>query len=390
MKFQANRYTDILLDLRSFGLDDNEAIETLRSSLSASGSSSSSNRTYSIYKGDEVVAQATYNKKGALRSLSIRSDLWRDAKQLISEDLQDNITQVARSVFLTYREVKGFYSVPGWIQIRPVAIPLSDRTTHHALSLHTPASAPLPFAVEVFYRWSKLAFLEAHRRLHAVKIAQWLLGTFIDIPVFSLTTPYTWAFLDYSYALVACGISHGLDEAPQDAFSDVLQIPQLIPIPMSEYYASLGIGSSDFRVPDINALYTKYLALTNAKKTRFLRCCASIYAASNPAIKEFQRLVSLVSAIEPLLNQGKRCKTCQSYTGITQEFRNFLDSYIQPTPEIRHLYEAVYSYRSKIVHGGWNPEVDEPFFSLKSDSHITGLAAWAAAKQGAINWLNAQ
>ena len=383
-------FTDVLPELRSLQLDSHEAVEAVRSALSASGSRASGRRTYDLLRGPDVVARATFNARGALRWLCVPSELWKQARPMVLEDAQSQSKRVARTALLSYRELKGAYTSPGWLQIRPVGIPLNDRTGHQALSLHVPSGVYLPFAVEVTYKWSSLPFLEGHRRVVAVQHAQWLLATFIDVPVFSLATPYSWAFVDGSYALVACGLPHGLDDASDEDFSDVSHLSQLVPVPTAEYYASLGISTSDFRVPDLASLYDRFGALPPSAALRFLRCCASIFAASNPAIGRPQKLVALVSAIEPLLEEGQRCSQCNSHIGIAQRFREFLDAYVHPSPQIRHIYEAVYTSRSQIVHGGWNPDVDEPFFSLYSKDESGGLAAWAAAKQGAINWLLSQ
>lgn len=383
-------FVDVLPELRSFQLDNHESVEAVRSALSAMGSQPSGKRTYDLLSGPDLVARAIFNGRGRLRWLFVPSDLWPDARARIVADSQSQTNRVARTALLSYRELKGAFTVPGWLQIRPVGIPLNDRTAHGALSLSVPSGAFLPFAVEVRYRWSSLPFLEAHRRIAAVQHAQWLLSAFIDIPVFSITTSYSWAFIDYSYALVTCGVPHGLDDASDQTYTDVSHLPQLAPVPAAEYFAPLGISTSDFRVPDLIALHTRFRELPPPSALRFLRCCASIFAASSPAIGPPQKLVALVSAIEPLLEEGKRCSLCDSHTGIAESFRVFLDDYVKPSPEVRHIYEAVYALRSKIVHGGWNPDVDEPFFSLHSTDRSGGLAAWAAAKQGAVNWLMAQ
>jgi len=383
-------FRDVLPQLHSLGLDNHEATEALRSALSASGSRPSGKRIYDLLKGEQIVAQALFTKKGILKRLCVDQSLWQQVEAAIVKDAQRDILRVARPVLLAYRQLTGSYTVPGWLQIRPVGVPLVDRTSHRALSSSFASAVPFPFAVEVTYRWSRLPFLEAHRRLTAIQHASWLLSTFIDIPVFSLSIPYSWAFLDSSYALVQCGVSHGLENAPEDAYSEPSGTPQLHPVPSPEYYAALGIGSSDFRVPDLAYLYARFTALSTEKRLRFLRCCASIFAASSPATGQPQKLVALVSAIEPLLEETQTCKVCHSHVGISAAFRSFLDEYVHPTPEVSHLYEAVYASRSSIVHGGWNPDVDEPFLSLSQSSYLEGLAAWAAAKQGAVNWLLAQ
>lgn len=381
---------DVLPELLASGLDRHEAVEALTSVLSASGSHMSAKRTYDLANGTDVVAQAVYDRNGRFSKLYVPRSLWPQARDAITSDAASQEFRVARTTMLSYRELLAAYTIPGWLQIRPVAASLQDRTGHAVLSRPYAAGVPHPFALEVVYRWSGLIFLESRRSLTAVEMARWLLATFIDIPVFSLTAPYAWAFIDYSYALVACGISDGLEEASPSNFSDVSHLPQMTPVPTEQYYTSLGIGSPGFRVPDIGQFYSNFLAMDESDRVKFLRCCAAIYSATNPTIRWPLRLVSLVNAIEPLLEQGEQCDKCKSHIGITKQFKSFLDEYVHPTPEVRSIYEAIYRNRSMIVHGGWNPDVDEPFFSLHSIDETRGLTAWSAAKRGAVNWLIAR
>lgn len=385
-----HRAEEVLHQLRAIKLDDHEAVEALRSALMVSGSRSTDPRVHQLTRGDELVCTAKFSREGRLLSLSVPSSLWPAAKATIAEDMQTNVIRVARSALFTHRPLEAAYTVPDWLQIRPVATALQDRTRIGALTKQIPSGVPFPFVFEVLYRWSSLPFLEGHRRITAVQHAKWLLASFIDVPVFELPSAYAWAFIDTAYALVECGVPTGLDDAPDTTFSDVSAYPSLVPVPTEEYINALGIRSSHLRVPDLHSLYGKFTALEDSRRLRFLRCGASIFASNSPTIRRPQRLVSLVSAIEPLLEVGTRCPAYNSTTGIAASFRAFLDTYVQPPPPIRRLYEAVYSSRSKMVHGGWNPDVDEPFFSLFSLDPTDGLAAWAAARQGAIRWLLAQ
>jgi len=182
----------------------------------------------------------------------------------------------------------------------------------------------------------------------------------------------------------------GLEDTLETDFSDVQDLPELIAVANSQYFLELGITTGEFRVPELNVLHANYMALPRDNRVRFLRSCASLAAASDPALRPSQKVVALVSAIEPLLGKGERCDTCGGTTGITRKFREFLDRYVQPSSEVRYLYEGVYDARSKLVHGGWNFDVDEWVFGLRPTGDMIPLAAWAAAKQGVVNWLLAQ
>ncbi|MGQ0569262.1 MAG: hypothetical protein ACT4P5_06985 [Armatimonadota bacterium] len=297
---------------------------------------------------------------------------------------------MARTALLTYREVKGFVRVPNWLQIRPVICDLKDSTSFGALTTRGTAGVPLPFAVEVMFRHSELALLEGHRRISAVQEAIWLLTAFVDIPVFGISNLYSWAFLGGAYHLVQCGMGLGLEEVSDKAFSDVSGLPPLQTVERQRYFSELGIPTSDFRVPDLVDLWKRYTDLARDKKLRFLRACASLSSAAQPGITDSQKVVALVTAIEPLLSPGERCESSRAQVGINRQFRKFLDEYVSPPSEIRDLYEGVYAARSKIVHGGWRFEVDEPFLGIQVQGDWLPLAAWSAAKRGVINWLCAQ
>jgi hypothetical protein len=267
---------------------------------------------------------------------------------------------------------------------------LKDSTSFGALTMQVAAGVPRPFAVEVMYRRSELPLLEGHRRIRAMQEATWLLTAFLDIPVFGISNPHSWVFLGGAFHLVQCGMDHGLNEVSDEAFSDTSGLLPIGIVECQRYFSELGIPTSEFRVPDLAELWNKYTVLGRDKKLQFLRACASLSSAAQPGITESQKVVALVTAIEPLLSPGERCKSCGTQTGITRQFRNFLDEYVAPPSEIRDLYEGVYAARSKIVHGGRSFEVDEPFLGVPVQGDLLPLAAWCAAKRGVINWLCAQ
>jgi hypothetical protein len=220
--------------------------------------------------------------------------------------------------------------------------------------------------------------------------ATWLLTAFLDIPVFGISNPYSWVLLGGAYHLVQCGMGLGPEEVSNEAFSDTSGLPPFEIVERQRYFSELGIPMPEFRVPDLAELWKRYTDLGQDKKLRFLRACASLSSAAQPGITESQKVVALVTAIEPLLSPGERCKSCGAQTGITRQFRSFLDEHVAPPSEIRDLYEGVYAARSKIVHGGRRFEVDEPFLGIRVQGDLLPLVAWGAAKRGVISWLCAQ
>lgn len=379
----------VLSQLRELKLDDSEVIAAILSAENA-GDTQTGKRAYEIRTNDRLIAQIKFNSKNKLSSVALHNNIWERLSAQITADVALEQTRIARTTLFTYRPLNGFTCAPGWLQLRPVACELKDSTGLGLLNLNISAGIPRPFVIEVAYRYSNLPFLEAHRRGFAVQEAIWLLSAFIDIPVFILRNPFSWAFLDNTCQLVRCGAPDGLEESSDLEFSNIQRLVSLIPTPTEQYFKELGITSSEFRVPDLGSLYSKYKALTHKKQLCFLRSCASLSAASNQTIEISQKVVSLVSAIEPLLDAPQKCTACKQPSGITKQFKKFLDLYVNPSPEVKALYEGVYHARSRLVHGGWNFDVDEPILGIRPQAHDVPLAAWDATKRGIMKWLLAQ
>ncbi len=218
----------------------------------------------------------------------------------------------------------------------------------------------------------------------------WLLSTFIATPIFRPRAPYAFAVLEDGIATVRCGTPGLEGELPDDRFADVSAFPALCPVAYDKYYEELGIASPEFEIPDVSALYSMYRYLPAVDRQRFLRACATVFEASGPELGRVQRLVALVGAIEPLLEEGKRCPKCGNHTGITENFRAFVDTHVKPPDEIRKLYHDVYVARSELAHGAWHYDVDEPTFGITLKSEPVSLAAWAIAKRGLVSWLRSR
>jgi hypothetical protein len=381
----------VLSQLRELKLDDSEVIAAILSAENA-GFTQMGKRTYKVRTNDRVIAEVKFNSNHRLSSVTIQSNVWRQLKQKISEDAVVVQPRIARTILFTYRRPKGFARIPGWLQLRPVACDLKDITGLGMLNTNFVAGIPypFPFVIEVFFRSSNLVFLEAHRRIRAVQEAIWLLSAFLDVAVFSLSIPYSWIFLDGCYQVARCGMSDGLETSSDVEFSNVDELLALAPMPAEQYFGELGVTSREFRVPDLGNLYARYKALSRDNQLRFLRSCASLAAACNPTVESSQKVVSLVSAIEPLLDPTEKCTECRQQRGITKQFRSFLDRYVQPNPAVQALYEGVYHARSRLVHGGWNFDVDEPILGIRPQAHDVPLAAWDATKRGIMKWLLAQ
>jgi len=183
---------EVLPQLRQLVFDDHEAIAALQSTANAGGSRQTGKRTYEITSGADVIATVKFNKHHTLSSITMPENIWKTCQPHIEADAQCEQTRIARSVLFSYRALDGFVRIPNWLQLRPVACPLEDRTGFGALTLGMASGVPRPFALEVVYRYSDLIFLNSYRTLRAVQEAKWLLSAFIDLPVFGLTSAYSW------------------------------------------------------------------------------------------------------------------------------------------------------------------------------------------------------
>lgn len=376
--------------LIALGLTEHEAVAAIESAAEAGGSQKAGKRAYQLLSRDGPIATVRFNAAGHIFSIDASADVWDRIHPTIAADCATERYGIARSVIFSSRPIRGYARAPTWLQIRPVSLDLKDaRFGKEVLRLHD-GGAPSPIVTEVRFRRSQLIFLDSYRRFRSIQEANWLLAAFVDVPVFGISGASAWALLEGSYQLVTLGMATGLEDQTEEDFSPTNGIPQLEPVSPDTYYTQLGIGEPQLRVPDLADLYARFSRLDSERKARFLRASASLWGAYQPGVGESQRIVSLVTAIEPLLETPDSCTTCGSAVGITASFRRFLANYVKPSPEVKELYEAIYASRSKVVHGGWNFEVDEPFMSISNDGHIATLVAWGAAKRGVVNWLLAQ
>ncbi len=385
--FSMTEACKVLPILKELGLTDHEAVAAIQSSADIGNIHLVEKRVYELLSGDNPKATVRFNVNGRIYSIEVLSNIWKLIYPRIKVDLATKEYDIARSIVFSSRPITGFARVPAWLQLRPVAFELKDARFGTDFSSFNTKMAPFPIVMEVKYRRSGLYKLQSYRRYRSIQETQWLLSAFIDTPIFGFSGGESWAILDGSYQLVSFGMGTGLEDETEDDFSSPGNLQELQPIPTDAYYNQMGINEHNLRVPDLKNLFDRFNNLSKEKKVKFLRAAAALWSAFQPGVNQSQRLVSLVSALEPLLEKPEHCSSCGSTIGITKSFRHFLDEYVAPSAEVRHIYEAIYSARSKLVHGGWNYEVDEPFMTLSDQGYITTLAAWGATKIGVVNWL---
>lgn len=384
-----DKRVDRLQSISRLGYSSTDILPAVMSSMDYSTEKPLVTRRRSLVSSSGSIVDVEFNANNVPKHVWVDADLWAQMEAKLQADTLQERYKVARSVLFTYRPFPGWTRVDNWIQLRPVAVTLEDATGHSLLPGRPQAGYPNPFLIEVKYRDTNLMFLEGERRIRAVQEAGWLLAGFLDIAVFQLRVPYAWTLSQGRYSLMVTGMGTGLDGI-SDEFSDVGDIAPIALTDTETYFRELGVSTDVFRVPDLSGLYSRYQELTPKDRMRFLRVCASLMDASDPNASESQRVVGLVSALEPLAGAPVQCPSCGGKVGITKAFGELLAQYVMPTPEVRHWYMKLYALRSSIVHGSWRYDVDESFWNPSETKSIMPLVAWSSAKQGAINWLFAQ
>jgi hypothetical protein len=380
---------DILAPLRNLGLDDHEAVVAVQAAAGWDGvrPSASAQRTFELVKGTEVCGHYALNSRLSLKSFELRNDLWSEVFRVISEDVSINTRKVLATTVFAIRPLTGYTRVDSWIQIRPTTDPISIRTRYPQLPPHVPGLGyPLPFMLEVSCRHSSLPLLASYWQVRDIREALWLMTAFLADPIFLDRRTCAYVGLDDGVTLVNTLNPNG-PTAHGDSFSDTSDLEELLPAPHEEYYAALGINENSIRVPDLRMLYSRYKGLSREDQLRFVRACAFLSEAAEPDQRPGRRLLACVGAIEALLEKAEQCNRCCSHVGITANFKEFIADFVRPSDDIADLYNSLYTKRSKLAHGSWHYEVDEPFLGLHHNAFCTELAAWDGAKRGIINWL---
>ena len=379
---------NVLQDILSMGYQPDEIVPALRSLMS--GLQEKSRKANHIeYGGSQgeyleiVVKDDHVTEETNIVKVNMDSSLWTLLQSQLQQAENNSISKVTRTILYSNKELDGYVNVDNWIQLRP---------TLHNLEVNEPynyaygnaVDYPVPTVVETFYKSTELGFLIGHRRSKAVKEACWFISAFVTFPLYSLNENLVWiqkeATDNTSYMLARHGMNTGFENADENSFSDVSAL-QPLQFEQTQSYFHLIHMSRLFSVPNLKQLYDKFLSLDDRSKRQFTRACAYMFTASNPNFEYSLKIAAYVNAIESLLT---------GINGKKQKFKTFVDTYVPYSPKTQHYYHLLYHWRSKIAHGSWHLQVDEPMFGWTYDSHLMSNVASSAAKQGIINWLLAQ
>jgi hypothetical protein len=384
---------DVLSQFREAGHDDRACVVLLLDLIPGAGQRRSVGKHEIVIDGGEGrQAFIRFNSKGKIKEIIIPAFLAARLDDFLKYAACKSVNKFTLTTLIGYRSLSKYYRVDDWIQIRPTDTFVDDQIFPKMTFYPDIADdRPHPFVLEVMYKSTpELPMFEAHRNITALNEAKLLVSAFLELPVHQYVPAFAWALTpDFKSALVRCTMPN-LENHPGNEFSDVSRLAALPTTDDATYFRRLGIGVAEFEVPDMASLRAKYEALSLDDKARFLRACANLWDSGDVASSDGKRLVSSISAIESLLPNGEKCPTCRAHIGISKRFKAFVRRFVPTSSQtVLKIYEALYASRSLIAHGSWHDMVDKPMFGLtKRDGFLERLAAWNAAKVGAIGWLN--
>jgi len=342
-------------------------------------------RTISIVQNSSTFARISWNAKGRVKSVLLcRSDL-PQLSALIAHVKVPVRKKVLRTVLYTSREISGYVTVPGWIQIRPIEEVIADKTPTSYVQRNPRFYA---FGLEVEYQGSRVRLIDSHRSQVAIETARALVAAFLNVPVFSPTSGWAHALVDGQVALVQL-TSPAFHFNDDTTFSDVAGLDPCAHIGLDAYYNDVPRPKAKLEFPDLAKLYGAYQSLGPELALRFVRASANIFDAGDPSLKPGTALTSAVTAIECLIeNDDQRCKTCDSHLGLTAAFKSFIAEHVDKTGALQATFDKLYPSRSRHVHGARHASVDEVLFTiLPEDTATLQMISWIAAKRGIVNWL---
>jgi hypothetical protein len=185
----------------------------------------------------------------------------------------------------------------------------------------------------------------------------------------------------------------------QDAFTACDDVSALKSISPAEYYAGVGIRSSqEMELPATFAAGIEaYTRLSPPLRRKFLNSCAwlqhshTVFHASQSA--SYMALVLAVEALMPPPESGRSCEACKRSVGKgpTQRFKEFLAK-LAPTGEaFSGELGRFYEIRSKLVHGGGLLLSDREFLG---STGLEGFEDWQRrfrlhqfVQIAIVNWL---
>lgn len=199
----------------------------------------------------------------------------------------------------------------------------------------------------------------------------------------------------------------GLSLVPAN-FTEMSGIDEIEKVPFQKYYTNKGVTSDPLKIPDnIERSLDRIFSLTSQDYDRFFRAC-TWYEKGQLIWEESSSssFVAMVSAIEALIGEKTRCKTCgqdvpesllickeckQPRYQSAKNFKEFIAKYVSDLDSMPKEAALLYTMRSSLAHGAkllqqdlrpWNfmnPAHQNESQIQGNLFHITGIAIY--------NWL---
>jgi hypothetical protein len=158
-----------------------------------------------------------------------------------------------------------------------------------------------------------------------------------------------------------------------------------------------------FCLPDnLDRLVSAFVGLDRAKRRRFLRSAAAIYAAHELwDLNISSYFLMCVQALETLIDRPPpvRCRECKMDmgSGPTRLFHEFVERYCADSGVEKKVITEIYSVRSALAHGHYLFQLDEAPWSFNMGATTARASedeiyrsAIQVSKAGLRNWLVAQ
>jgi hypothetical protein len=195
----------------------------------------------------------------------------------------------------------------------------------------------------------------------------------------------------------------------EESFTNTSGIKEVEKIPFQKYYSTTGISFDFLKLPDnIEESLDRVFSLSEQDYDRFLRAC-TWYEKGQDIWQDSasSSFVALVSAIETLVAEKTKCKTCnqdvqegllicdtcgQPRYQVTKHFKEFLTKHFPGLDRMPKEAAILYTTRSSLAHGvrllqqdlkpwsfAMNPLKDNEATMQRNLFYLTGIAIY--------NWL---
>ena len=349
------------MDITQQLLPDTSKIDELEVFLATRGDSSEIGET-ACYEGGRLRVNYT-KRRGRVESIVWDGDSFpRQLVDRASEALFQSSVVVARRYLHAWMPVEGFYRYQSELQVLPA--PADAPRPEWSYAQH-------PFLVEFSHATSPNEHVDQHRQHRRFAEVSLTLNALLKAIVLPhASTSHEWTVTGpprWSSEYRQLGYVGGLQPpaTTSDGFSDVDDLAPIESVPDTEYYGEIGVSDRPVAVPEglgeliqtITQLDDKHLSkLRRSSHWKhvadrvFTFSASASYAATAAAVEALMPSPARCDACNLVLAAQEPCPECgQSSSGVTEQFRRFVDCYAPGIDKSERA--ALYHLRSSITHG---------------------------------------